>query len=216
MQTDCVILGGGAGGLCAAAALGRRGLRVTVVERLPPRRQKAAGDRQRPLQPVQLGYAGRALRQGRTVCLNRCTPPRRRSEVAAFFSSLGLMTAVEDGPRLSAHNGRFRRARRAAHGLRALRPSPLLTDTEARRAVRPPAAAAGRCSWQMVRVFSPRTSSPRWVEAPRRRWARTARAHGSCPVARPRNHAALSRAGSAQMHPSRAQRVEGHPHTGQT
>ena len=35
MQTDCVILGGGAGGLCAAAALGRRGLRVTVVERLP-------------------------------------------------------------------------------------------------------------------------------------------------------------------------------------
>ncbi|MFR3407655.1 MAG: NAD(P)-binding protein [Christensenellales bacterium] len=35
MQTDCVILGGGAGGLCAAAALGRRRLHVTVVERLP-------------------------------------------------------------------------------------------------------------------------------------------------------------------------------------
>ena len=35
MQTDCVILGGGAAGLCAAAALGRSGLRVTLLEKLP-------------------------------------------------------------------------------------------------------------------------------------------------------------------------------------
>ena len=35
MQTDCGILGGGAAGLCAAAALGRSGLRVTLLEKLP-------------------------------------------------------------------------------------------------------------------------------------------------------------------------------------
>ena len=34
MQTDCIILGGGAAGLTAAAALGESGLRVTVIERL--------------------------------------------------------------------------------------------------------------------------------------------------------------------------------------
>ncbi len=34
MQTDCIILGGGAAGLTAAAALAERGLQVTVVEKL--------------------------------------------------------------------------------------------------------------------------------------------------------------------------------------
>ena len=34
MQTDCIILGGGASGLAACAALADTGLRIAVVERL--------------------------------------------------------------------------------------------------------------------------------------------------------------------------------------
>lgn len=96
MQTDCVILGGGAGGLCAAAALGRRGLRVTVVERLPRVGKKllATGNGRCNLsnldmQPTYYGKAAPFVAQ-----VYAATPPE---EVAAFFSSLGLMTAVEDG-----------------------------------------------------------------------------------------------------------------------
>ena len=107
MQTDCVILGGGAGGLCAAAALGRRGLRVTVVERLPRVGKKllATGNGRCNLsnldmQPSHYGKAAPFVER-----VYAAVPPE---EVAAFFASLGLMTAVE---------GRLRRARRAAHGL---------------------------------------------------------------------------------------------------
>ena len=96
MQTDCVIVGGGAGGLCAAAALGRKGLRVTVVERLPRVGKKllATGNGRCNLsnvdmQSVYYGKAAPFVQQVYAV-----TPP---VEVAAFFSSLGLMTAVEDG-----------------------------------------------------------------------------------------------------------------------
>ena len=96
MQTDCVIVGGGAGGLCAAAALGRKGLRVTVVERLPRVGKKllATGNGRCNLsnvdmQSVYYGKAAPFVQQVYAV-----TPP---GEVAAFFSSLGLMTAVEDG-----------------------------------------------------------------------------------------------------------------------
>ena len=96
MQTDCVILGGGAGGLCAAAALGRRGLRVTVVERLPRVGKKllATGNGRCNLsnldmQPSHYGKAATFVERVYAV-----VPPE---EVAAFFASLGLMTAVEDG-----------------------------------------------------------------------------------------------------------------------
>ena len=96
MQTDCVIVGGGAGGLCAAAALGRKGLRVTVVERLPRVGKKllATGNGRCNLSNVdmQSAYYGKAAPFVQQVYA--VTPP---SEVAAFFSSLGLMTAVEDG-----------------------------------------------------------------------------------------------------------------------
>ena len=95
MQTDCVIIGGGAGGLCAAAALGRMGLRVTVAERLPRVGKKllATGNGRCNLsnlnmQPAYYGKAAPFVAQ-----VYAATPP---SEVAAFFSSLGLMTAVED------------------------------------------------------------------------------------------------------------------------
>ena len=96
MQTDCVILGGGAGGLCAAAALGRRGLRVTVVERLPRVGKKllATGNGRCNLsnldmQPSHYGKAAPFVER-----VYAAVPPE---EVAAFFASLGLMTAVEDG-----------------------------------------------------------------------------------------------------------------------
>ncbi len=96
MQTDCVILGGGAGGLCAAAALGRKGLRVTVAERLPRVGKKllATGNGRCNLSntDMQAAYYGKAAPFVQQ--LYAVTPP---SEVAAFFSSLGLMTAVEDG-----------------------------------------------------------------------------------------------------------------------
>ena len=96
MQTDCVIIGGGAGGLCAAAALGRRGLRVTVMERLPRVGKKllATGNGRCNLSNVdmQSAYYGKAAPFVEQVYA--VTPP---GEVAAFFSSLGLMTAVEDG-----------------------------------------------------------------------------------------------------------------------
>ena len=96
MQTDCVILGGGAGGLCAAAALGRRGLRVTVVERLPRVGKKllATGNGRCNLsnldmQPSHYGKAAPFVER-----VYAAVPPE---DVAAFFASLGLMTAVEDG-----------------------------------------------------------------------------------------------------------------------
>ncbi len=60
------------------------------------------------MQPSHYGKAAPFVEQ-----VYAAVPPE---EVAAFFASLGLMTAVEDGPRLSPHDGRLRRARRA-HGL---------------------------------------------------------------------------------------------------
>lgn len=96
MQTDCVILGGGAAGLCAAAALGRSGLRVTLLEKLPRVGKKllATGNGRcnlsnADIQPVYYGDAAPFVR-----AVYKTTPPQ---EVADFFASLGLMTAVEDG-----------------------------------------------------------------------------------------------------------------------
>ena len=129
MQTDCVILGGGAGGLCAAAALGRRGLRVTVVERLPRVGKKllATGNGRcnlsnADMQPAYYGKAAPFVAQ-----VYAATPPE---EVAAFFSSLGLMTAVEDGrvyPRTMAASAVLDVLRMACERCNVS----MLTDTEA-------------------------------------------------------------------------------------
>ena len=129
MQTDCVILGGGAGGLCAAAALGRRGLRVTVVERLPRVGKKllATGNGRcnlsnADMQPTYYGKAAPFVAQ-----VYAATPPE---EVAAFFSSLGLMTAVEDGrvyPRTMAASAVLDVLRMACERCNVS----MLTDTEA-------------------------------------------------------------------------------------
>ena len=96
MQTDCVILGGGAAGLCAAAALGRSGLRVTLLEKLPRVGKKllATGNGRcnlsnTDMQPAYYGDSAPFVRK-----VYEATPPQ---EVSDFFTSLGLMTAVEDG-----------------------------------------------------------------------------------------------------------------------
>ena len=95
-HTDCIILGGGAAGLCACAALSRAGLRVTVVEKLDRVGKKimAAGNGRCNISNADMNpayYAGAApfVRK-----LSETTPP---DEVAAFFSSLGLMTTQEEG-----------------------------------------------------------------------------------------------------------------------
>lgn len=96
MQTDCVILGGGAAGLCAAAALGRSGLRVTLLEKLPRVGKKllATGNGRcnlsnTDMQPAYYGDSAPFVRK-----VYEATPPQ---EVSDFFTSLGLMTAAEDG-----------------------------------------------------------------------------------------------------------------------
>lgn len=95
-QTDCIILGGGAAGLCACAALARAGLRVTIVEKLDRVGKKimAAGNGRcnisnTDMNPAYYGDAAPFVSR-----VYETTPP---NEVSAFFASLGLMTAQEDG-----------------------------------------------------------------------------------------------------------------------
>ena len=129
MQTDCVILGGGAGGLCAAAALGRRRLHVTVVERLPRVGKKllATGNGRCNLSNLDMKAAHYGKAAPFVEQMYAVTPP---SEVAAFFSSLGLMTAVEDDrvyPRTMAASAVLDVLRMACERTSVT----LLTDTEA-------------------------------------------------------------------------------------
>lgn len=129
MQTDCVILGGGAGGLCAAAALGRRRLHVTVVERLPRVGKKllATGNGRCNLSNLDMQAAHYGKAAPFVEQMYAVTPP---SEVAAFFSSLGLMTAVEDDrvyPRTMAASSVLDVLRMACERTSVT----LLTDTEA-------------------------------------------------------------------------------------
>lgn len=95
-RTDCIILGGGAAGLAACAYLAGRGLRVIVVERLDRvgRKIMAAGNGRCNLsnEDMQPGYYGEAAPF--VSALYDEIPPQ---EVLQFFSSLGLMTASEDG-----------------------------------------------------------------------------------------------------------------------
>lgn len=95
-RTDCIILGGGASGLTACAYLADRGLHVTVVEQLDRVGKKlmASGNGRCNLSNTRMdsAYYGDASAFVRRVYGQ--TPPE---EVYAFFSSLGLMMAEEDG-----------------------------------------------------------------------------------------------------------------------
>ncbi len=96
MHSDCIILGGGAAGLAACAAIAQSGLRITLIERLDRVGKKimAAGNGRCNLSNENMdasfyGKAGPFVKQVFSV-----TPPE---EVLSFFSGLGLMTASEDG-----------------------------------------------------------------------------------------------------------------------
>ena len=96
MQTDCLILGGGAAGLAAACALQDSGLSVTILEKLDRVGKKilATGNGRCNLSNLDMNpaYYGEAEAFVRTVYEE--TPPEA---VRAFFEKLGLMTASEDG-----------------------------------------------------------------------------------------------------------------------
>jgi len=96
VQTDCIILGGGASGLAACAALASTGLRVALVERLDRVGKKlmAAGNGRCNISNADMdaAYYGNAAPFVSRVYEK--TPP---GEVLSFFSALGLMTAQEDG-----------------------------------------------------------------------------------------------------------------------
>ena len=96
MNSDCIILGGGAAGLTAAAALGDSGLRVTVVERLDRVGKKllSTGNGRcnlsnEDMRPALYGNSAAFVAQ----VYAKTTP----ENVRGFFSRLGLMTAAEDG-----------------------------------------------------------------------------------------------------------------------
>lgn len=96
MQTDCIILGGGAAGLAACSALSQAGLRVAVVERLDRVGKKimATGNGRCNISNTQMDAAMYASSAPFVSKVYESTPPE---EVLSFFSSLGLMTAVEEG-----------------------------------------------------------------------------------------------------------------------
>jgi len=96
MQSDCIILGGGAAGLCACAALAKAGKRIVLIERLDRVGKKimAAGNGRcnisnEDMNAAFYGHAAPFVQKVYAV-----TPPE---EVISFFSDLGLMTASEEG-----------------------------------------------------------------------------------------------------------------------
>ncbi|MBQ8617937.1 MAG: aminoacetone oxidase family FAD-binding enzyme [Clostridia bacterium] len=96
MQTDCIILGGGASGLSACAALAKAGMRVTLIERLDRVGKKimAAGNGRCNLSNENMDVACYAKAAPFVARVYEKTPPE---EVLSFFSELGLMTASEEG-----------------------------------------------------------------------------------------------------------------------
>ena len=96
MNTDCIILGGGAAGLTAAAALGESGLRVTVVERLDRVGKKllSTGNGRCNLSNTDMRAALYSPAEAFVADVFAVTPPQ---DVLGFFGRLGLMTATEDG-----------------------------------------------------------------------------------------------------------------------
>ncbi len=96
MHTDCVIIGGGAAGLTACAALAEKGLRIALVERLDRVGKKilSTGNGRcnlsnENMQPAFYGEAADFVSR-----VYEKTPP---AEVLSFFESLGLMLACEEG-----------------------------------------------------------------------------------------------------------------------
>ena len=96
MNTDCIILGGGAAGLTAAAALGESGLRVTVIERLDRVGKKllSTGNGRCNLSNEDMRPAHYSPAEAFVAEVFAVTPPQ---DVLGFFGRLGLMTATEDG-----------------------------------------------------------------------------------------------------------------------
>ena len=96
MQTDCIILGGGASGLAACAALADTGLRIAVVERLDRVGKKlmAAGNGRCNISNRQMNAS---LYGSAAPFVSHVYETTTSDEVLSFFSSLGLMTAQEDG-----------------------------------------------------------------------------------------------------------------------
>lgn len=96
MHTHCLILGGGAAGLCAASYLADKGLQVTILEKLDRVGKKilATGNGRCNLSNIDLNpaYYGSAAAFVQTVY--KQTPP---GMVASHFAKLGLMTAEESG-----------------------------------------------------------------------------------------------------------------------
>ena len=96
MHTDCIILGGGAAGLTAAAALASSGLRVTIVERLDRVGKKilSTGNGRCNLSNSDMRAELYAPCDKFVEQVYQATSPQ---DVLAFFDQLGLMTAEEDG-----------------------------------------------------------------------------------------------------------------------
>ena len=96
LQTDCIIVGGGAAGLTAAAALGERGLRVAVIERLDRVGKKllSTGNGRCNLSNTDMRPALYGPAEAFVADVFAVTPPK---DVLGFLDRLGLMTATEDG-----------------------------------------------------------------------------------------------------------------------
>ena len=96
MHTDCIILGGGAAGLTAAAVLASSGLHITVVERLDRVGKKilSTGNGRCNLSNMDMRAALYTPNDTFVGRVYQATPPQ---DVLAFFDQLGLMTAAEDG-----------------------------------------------------------------------------------------------------------------------
>lgn len=96
MHTDCIILGGGAAGLCACAALAQTGLRIVLAERLDRVGKKllSTGNGRCNLSNEDMNPAFYGDAAGFVSAMYEKTPPQ---EVLSFFESLGLMLAREDG-----------------------------------------------------------------------------------------------------------------------
>ena len=96
MHSDCILLGGGASGLAACAALSKAGMRVTLIERLDRVGKKimAAGNGRCNLSNENMDAAFYGHAAPFVSEVYQATPPEK---VLNFFSTLGLMTASEEG-----------------------------------------------------------------------------------------------------------------------
>lgn len=96
MHSDCIILGGGASGLAACAALAASGMRITLIERLDRVGKKimASGNGRCNLSNTDMAASHYGSAAPFVAKVYEKTPPE---EVLDFFNALGLMTSSEDG-----------------------------------------------------------------------------------------------------------------------